>query len=140
MLELLRPKPVKGIDAGAKFVTVAIRNPVQPELVWEGEFLIDTGAVNSVVPRQHLDSIGLAPKSRRNYSMADGGEIVADVAGASIEVLDEVTWGTVIFGPEDALPRLGVAAMQSVGIEVYPRNGLSDVYRRGGSGFPLSRE
>ena len=140
MLELLRPKPVKGIDPGAKFVTVAIRNPVQPELVWEGEFLIDSGVMNSVVPRQHLESIGLAPKSRRNYKMADGGEIVTDVAVARIEVLDEVTWGTVIFGAEDALPRLGVAAMQSVGIEVYPRKGLSAVRLRGYSGFPLSRE
>ena len=140
MLKLLRPKPVKGVDPGAKFVTVAIRNPVHPELVWDGEFLIDTGAMNSLVPRQYLESIGLAPKSRRSYRMADGSEIVADVAGARIEVWGEVTWGTVIFGAEDALPRLGVAAMQSVGIEVYPRKGLSDVYLRGGSGFPLSRE
>ena len=140
MLKLLRPKPVKGIDPGTKFVTVAIRNPVQPELVWEGEFLVDTGAMNSVVPRQHLESIGLAPKSRRNYKMADGSEIVTDVAGARIEVWGEGTWGTVIFGTEDALPRLGVAAMQSVGIAVYPRNELSAVRLRGCAGFPLSRE
>lgn len=139
MLKLLRPKPRGKVMAGT-FVTVAIRNPVQPELVWEGEFLIDSGAMNSVVPRQHLESIGLAPKSRRNYIMADGSEIVADVAGARIEVLGEVAWGAVIFGTENALPRLGVAAMQSVGIEVYPRKGLSAVHRRGCAGFPLSRE
>ena len=131
MLKLLRPKPRAKVMAGT-FVTVAIRNPVQPELVWEGEFLVGAGVMNSVVPRQHLESIGLAPKSRRNYSMADGSEIVTDVAGAKIEFLDEVTWGTVIFGAEDATPLLGVTAMQSVGIEVYPR--------KGGTGFPLSRE
>ena len=86
------------VTVPAKFVTVAIRNPVQPELVWEGEFLIDTRAMNSVVPRQHLESIRLVPKSRRNYKIADGSEIVTEVAGARIEFLDEVTWGRGMLG------------------------------------------
>ena len=44
---------------GVTHVTVAIRNPAEPEGVWEGLFLVDTGATDCLVPRQHLESIGL---------------------------------------------------------------------------------
>ena len=107
---------------GATYITVAIRNPAQPERVWEGEFLIDTGAVDSLVPRQHLESIGIFPENRRTYGLADGREINMEIAGAKIEFLDESTWGTVIFGAENVEPLLGVTALESVGVEVDPHN------------------
>ncbi len=52
---------------GAIHVTVGIRNPAEPDRVWEGLFLVDTGATDCLVPRQHLESIGLGPKGRRVY-------------------------------------------------------------------------
>ena len=76
---------------GATYITVAIRNPADPERVWEGEFLIDTGATDSLVPRRHLESIGIAPKSTRTYGLADESEIRLDIAGADIEFLGETT-------------------------------------------------
>lgn len=36
--------------------------------------------------------------------------------------MGDVTWATMIFGPDDAEPILGVTALESVGIEVDPRN------------------
>ena len=45
---------------GATHVTMAIRNPADPERVWEGLFLVDTGAIDCLVPRPYLESIGLA--------------------------------------------------------------------------------
>ena len=121
---LFRRKTVKekGDTMGATFVAVAIKNPTDPERVWEGEFLIDTGAVDTLVPRQHLESIGIAPKRQRTYGLADGNEIRMDIAGAKIEFLDESTWGTVIFGAENVEPLLGVTALESVGVEVDPHN------------------
>ena len=108
---------------GAIHVTVAIRNPAEPDRVWEGLFLVDTGATDSLVPRQHLESIGLVPKGQRVYSLADSSEIRVGVAGGQIEFMGETTWGTVIFGEPDAEPLLGVTALESVGIDVDPRNG-----------------
>ena len=107
---------------GATYITVAIRNPSEPERVWEGEFLIDTGAVDSLVPRQHLKSIGVIPKAQRMYGLADGQELIMDIAGADIELLGESTYGAVIFGAENVEPLLGVTALESVGIEVDPHN------------------
>ena len=50
---------------GATHVTVTIRNPADPDRAWEGLFLVDTGATDSLVPRPHLEAIGLRPKGRR---------------------------------------------------------------------------
>ena len=107
---------------GATRVTVAIRNPAEPDRVWEGLFLVDTGAIDCLVPRSHLESIGLIPEGQRRYGLADGSEVRLDVTGGKIEFMGEATWGTIVFGEEDAEPLLGVTALESVGIEVDPRN------------------
>ena len=43
-----------------------------------------------------------------------------DVTVAKIEFMGEVVGGTIIMGPDDAEPLLGVTAFESVGIEVDP--------------------
>lgn len=107
---------------GATHVTVTIRNPAEPERVWEGLFLVDTGATDCLVPRKHLEAIGLLPRTQRIYGLADGSEIRLDVTGGEIQFMGETTWGTIVFGEDDAEPLLGVTALESVGIEVDPRN------------------
>ena len=67
---------------GATHVTVTIRNPADPDRAWEGLFLVDTGATDSLVPGQHLEAIGLRPKGRRVYELADGQEITRKIAVA----------------------------------------------------------
>ena len=105
---------------GATHVTVRITNPAAPERFWEGLFLVDTGATDSLVPRTHLEAIGLEPRGQRVYELADGSELVLDVTVAEIEFMGEVVGGTVIMGADGAEPLLGVTALESVGIEVDP--------------------
>ena len=107
---------------GATHVTVTIRNPADPDRAWEGPFLVDTGATDSLVPRPHLEAIGLEPRSRRTYVLADGSEITVDVTTAEIEVMGEIVGGTILFGEPDTEPLLGVTALESAGIEVDPVN------------------
>ena len=105
---------------GATHVTVTIRNPAEPDRTWEGLFLVDTGATDSLVPRPHLKAIGLAPRGKRIYELADGSELRLDVTVAEIEFMGEIVGGTVIFGEAGVEPLLGVTALESVGIEVDP--------------------
>ena len=107
---------------GATHVTVTIRNPADPERNWEALFLVDTGATDSLVPRKHLEAIGLEPRGKRVYELADGSELVMQVTVAEIEFMGEIVGGTVIYGEENAEPLLGVTALESVGIEVDPLN------------------
>ena len=107
---------------GATHVTVRITNPADPGRFWEGLFLVDTGATDSLVPRSRLEAIGLEPKGHRVYELADGSELVLDVTTADIEFMGEIVGGTIIMGADGAEPLLGVTALESVGIEVDPLN------------------
>ena len=107
---------------GAIRVTAAIRNLAEPDRVWEGLFLVDTGATDCLVPRHHLESIGIVPGGQRVYGLADGREIKMDIAAAQVEFMGEFVGGTIVFGEEGAEPLLGVTALESVGIEVDPHN------------------
>ncbi len=107
---------------GATHVTVTIRNPAEPDRTWEGLFLVVTGATDSLVPRPHLESIGLIPKGQRVYELADGREIRMDITTADIEFMGKIVGGTILFGEANTEPLLGVTALESVGIEVDPLN------------------
>ena len=106
---------------GVTHVDVTIRNPAEPGRSWRGRFLVDTGAIDSLVPRRHLEAIGLEPKGRRVCETADGREVEMDVTTADIEVMGEITAGLIVVADAEAEPLLGVTALESVGIEVDPR-------------------
>ncbi len=107
---------------GATYVDVTIRNPADLQRSWTGKFLVDTGAFDSLVPRECLDEIGLEPRSRREYVLADGKSVALDITVAEIEFKGEIVGGTVVYGDEGAEPLLGVTALESGGFEVNPRN------------------
>ena len=107
---------------GITQVTVAVCNPGDTEKRWEALFLVDTGAVDCMVPGNRLKEIGIEPRGKRTYELADGTEIAMDIGVVQIEFMGEFVGGTVIFGKDDVEPILGVTALESVGIEVDPRN------------------
>lgn len=105
---------------GMTHVTVTVRNPADPSKSWDGLFLVDTGATDSVVPANALRSIGIQPMGQRTYELADGSEIKMDIAVGQLEFMGDFVGNTVIFGADNAEPILGVTALESVGIEVDP--------------------
>ena len=107
---------------GVVNANVVISNPADQDRSWEGVFLVDTGATDSFVLRQHLEAIGLKPEAQRTYLLADGTEVEMDIAVARIELMGEIVGGTVLFGNADTDPLLGITALESLGIEVDPLN------------------
>ncbi|MDR4509015.1 MAG: clan AA aspartic protease [Candidatus Brocadiaceae bacterium] len=103
-------------------VTAAVCNPGSPEQRWEGLFLVDTGAVDCMVPGNRLKEIGIEHRGKRTYELVDGTEHAMDIGIAQIEFMGECVGVTVIFGKDDVEPILGVTALESVGIEVDPQN------------------
>ena len=107
---------------GITQVTASVRNPARPKKLWEGLFLVDTGAVDCMVPGKHLRALGPKPRGKRIYELADGSEVTLIVTVAEVEFMGEKVGATVIYGPDDAEPILGVTALESAGIEVDPRS------------------
>lgn len=86
---------------GMNHVTVTVRNPANPDLFWERLFLVDTGAIDCLVPKKHLVNIGLVPKGQRTYELADGSEVKMDITTGDVEFMGEIVGGTIIFGDDD---------------------------------------
>ena len=107
---------------GITHVDATVRNPADPQQSWTGSFLVDTGAIDSLAPRPHLEAIGLEPAGQRVYQTADGREVTLDIAVARIDVMGEITAGVIIFGDAGAEPLLGVTALESAGLEVDLQN------------------
>ena len=107
---------------GATYVNVTVRHPAQPERAWEGKFLADTGASHSIVPRRQLEAVGVMPRGRRVFEMADGRLIEFELGQAVLSFMGEDSPGPVLFGADDAEPVLGLITMQEVGVKVDPVN------------------
>jgi len=107
---------------GLTQVTVAVCNPVDRSRRWEGLFLVDTGAIDCLVPGNRLREIGIEPEGERVYELADGSQATFPIGAARFEFMGEFVPANVIFGANDVEPILGMIALESVGIEVDPRN------------------
>lgn len=107
---------------GAIPVDVTLTNLADRSRSWTGPFLVNTGITDSVVPRPILDTIGVVPEGTRTYELADGSEVQMDISTARIELMGALTAGLVVFADTEAEPRLGITAMESVGVEVDPGN------------------
>ena len=94
--------------------SAAVRNPAKPDQVWEGTFLVDTGAIDCLVPRPHLEAIGLRPEGQRKYTRADGSEEAMDVTVGRIEFTNVFVGATILFGEASSEPLLGATALESL--------------------------
>lgn len=104
---------------GLTYVTVSLKVPGAESGGYEGLFLVDTGATDSMAPASELAKAGIQPVGRTTYELADSVQEYP-FGLAQIEFMGEITAGRVIFGPENVAPLLGVTALESVGITVDP--------------------
>ncbi|MDE0652826.1 MAG: clan AA aspartic protease [bacterium] len=105
---------------GETHVMVTVRNPLDRQRYWEGEFLVDTGAVDSLVPRRALEAIGVQSRGPRTYRLADGSAVEFEIAFAELEFMEDVAPARVIVGDDEAEPLLGVIALEQAGVLVDP--------------------
>lgn len=103
-------------------VIVTLKSPGSARGNYEADFLVATGATDSLAPASELTCIGVQPAGRMTYELADGTLQEYSFGLVKIEFMGEITAGRVIFGPDNAEPILGVTALESVGITVDPAN------------------
>jgi clan AA aspartic protease len=106
---------------GLTYVTVALR--VRGGIgEYRANFLVDSGATDSLAPAAELRKIGVEPVGKNAYELADGSLHEYEFGLVDIAFMGDITAGRVIFGPDDAEPLLGFTALESVGIVVDPTN------------------
>lgn len=110
------------MEMGMIHLDVSIKVPGTSGATYDGRFLVDTGATDSMAPASELRRAGIHPVGKNSYELADGSRVDYDFGAAQIEFMGDITFGRIIFGPEGVEPILGVTALESVGVVVDPAN------------------
>ena len=105
---------------GLTHVTVALSNLRADGSAFEGEFLVDTGAIDCLAPATALAAAGIAVEGRDVYELANGTIVEYPYGFARVSFMGAETVAQVIFGPDDCEPILGVVALENTGIGVDP--------------------
>ena len=90
------------------------------EKVAEVNFLVDSGAVYSLVPGKILDQLDIEPYKEMSFSLADGTTLQRKVCSAYFEFEGEGGPAPVIYGEEGDEPLLGATTLESLGLVLNP--------------------
>jgi predicted aspartyl protease len=105
---------------GLAVLNVEVSNVARPEEMRQIEFLIDSGAIYSVVPAAILDELGIKPFATYELRLADGRKISRRRGGALFRYQDRVGGADVIFGEPDDSNLLGVFTLTALGLALDP--------------------
>ena len=83
-------------------------------------FLVDSGAKYSVLPEHVWRSIGLEPKRRMTFVLADGSTIERDISECHIQLPQGDGHTAVVLGEGEDEPLLGVVTLEMLGFILYP--------------------
>jgi clan AA aspartic protease len=83
-------------------------------------FLIDSGAVYSLVPAKLLKTLGIQSYKTPEFTLADGTTVTRPVGDAYFEFHGEGGAAPVIFGQEGDEPLLGVTTLESLALILDP--------------------
>ena len=84
------------------------------------EFLVDSGAVYSLVPGTALRKLGLRPYRTVTFTLADTTKISRKVGDAYFEINGQRGPAPVIFGEKGDEPLLGATTLESLGLVLDP--------------------
>jgi clan AA aspartic protease len=83
-------------------------------------FLIDSGAVYSLVPSATLKKLGIRPHRKVDFTLADGTTIPRQVGDAYFELHGTGGAAPVVFGEKGDEPLLGTTTLESIGLVLDP--------------------
>ncbi len=105
---------------GLTVLEVEVGNPARPEVTEKLEFLIDSGAIYSVVPGAVLERLGIRPLKAEEFRLADGTKISRQKGIALFRYGERVGGADVIFGEEGDSLLLGALTLESLGLALDP--------------------
>jgi len=103
---------------GLSYIQATVRGPAGERTL---RFLIDSGAMYSLLPADVWQSIGLGPKREADFALADGTTIRRAVSECHISLPQGDGHTPVVLGePGDDQPLLGVVTLEILGLVFDP--------------------
>lgn len=101
---------------GLTYVEADVANPFDPERYLEIHFLVDSGAVYTVIPAAQLAELGIGSTRERTFYLANGEPVKRRMGEARITYRGESATCVVLFGEEGDNALLGVTTLENLGL------------------------
>ncbi|MCY3022143.1 MAG: aspartyl protease [Planctomycetota bacterium] len=105
---------------GLTVLTLEVANPARPRRSRQVTFLVDSGAIYSVVPAPILKSLGIRPYQTEHFRLADGTVIRRKKGGAFFRYGRKKGVADVIFGQRGDSVLLGAFTLEALGLALDP--------------------
>ena len=105
---------------GLTFLELEIGNPANPAVTERLDFLIDSGAIYSVVPTPVLERLGIQPLATQEFRLANGTKVQRKKGMAVFKYGDRIGGSDVIFGEEGDSVLLGAFTLEALGLSLDP--------------------
>lgn len=108
--------PVMGLTK----VPLKIKHPSNPEKFIEANFLVDSGAAYTVLPRKYWDQLGIKASFDQTFVLADGRTVKRSIGNALIEYQGREVGSPIVLGQANDSLLLGVLTLEALGLVLDP--------------------
>jgi clan AA aspartic protease len=115
-MELGNLKKLNRLSNGDHQRHIKSKRASQIRKISEVNFLVDSGAVYSLVPGKILDQLDIEPYKEMSFSLADGTVLKRKVCSAYFELEGEGGPAPVVYGEVGDEPLLGATTLESLGL------------------------
>ena len=105
---------------GLTKITIEVGNPAKPKKTIALEFLVDSGAIYSVVPGSVLKKLRISPVSKEIFTLANGEKIKRKKGIALFKFQGRIGGADVIFGEKGDITLLGAFTLEALGLALDP--------------------
>ncbi|MBI4340545.1 MAG: aspartyl protease [Chloroflexi bacterium] len=105
---------------GMTVMEIEVGNPANPEVTERVEFLVDSGAIYSVVPGPILAQLGIKPLTTQVFRLANGDKISRRKGVAMFKYRDRIGGADVVFGEPGDSNLLGAFTLEALGLGLDP--------------------
>jgi clan AA aspartic protease len=116
----LSPDLARRTAVGLTVLDVEVGNPANPETTEKIEFLIDSGAIYSVVPTPVLERLGIRPLATQEFRLTGGSKVTRKKGVAVFRYGERAGGADLIFGEEGDSTLLGAFTLEALGLSLDP--------------------
>jgi len=105
---------------GLTYVDVELFDPRRGTGDRRCSFLVDSGAVYSLVPTSVLTSLGIAPSRSERFTLANGEQVEREVGEVGFRFQGRQATSPVVFGEAEDVYLLGAVTLETLGYVLDP--------------------
>ena len=101
------------------YITVTVKNPKSGKKAKKRRFLVDSGAIFTVIPTKILKRLDIKPIDKQEFILANGEAVVKEIGQVEVEIYGKSRIVPCVFGDE-GIYLLGATTLENFGLMLDP--------------------